>query len=355
MHEDEQGNLNKLDPENMLSHIKLLPEQFHHAWKLGNELPLPTVKGVSQVLIAGMGGSAIGGDLLANYVKSSCTVPVFSHRDYGLPAWAKDEHTLVICSSHSGNTEETLSAFDSAIENGCSIMTLSTGGKLAEKAKNAGVTAWVFDHEGQPRTAIGYSFGLLLALFARLGLVNEKDEIVQGAIRAMKSQQGRIGNESGLSVNPAKRLAGQLYGRYVSIFAAGEFEVVARRWKTQINELAKAWAQFEGLPETDHNTLAGLENPEEQLEKVAAIFLTAKSDYPRNALRIKFTKQKFMLQGLGVDEVKASGDSRLAEMWTLLHFGDYVSYYLALMYQVDPTPVATLSELKKFLSSQQEF
>ena len=352
MHEEEQSKTNNLDPENMLDHIDLLPEQLQQAWQLGNELPLPDVKDVTHVLIAGMGGSAIGGDLLANYVKPNCDVPVFNHRDYDLPAWANGEHTLVICSSHSGNTEETLSAFDAAINNGCSVLTMSTGGKLTEKAVSAGVTAWVFDHKGQPRTAIGYSFGLLLALFTRLGLVNEDPEGFKGAIEAMRSQKEKIGNETGLSANPAKRLAGQLYGRYVSIFAAGDFEVVARRWKTQINELAKSWAQFEGLPEADHNTLAGLLNPEEQLEKVAAIFLTAGSDHPRNAMRMKFTKQQFMLQGLCTDEVKASGNSRLAEMWTLLHFGDYVSYYLALMYQVDPTPVATLSELKIYLSAQ---
>ena len=141
-------------------------------------------------------------------------------------------------------------------------------------------------------------------------------------------------------------------GRYVSVFAAGAFEVIARRWKTQINELAKAWAQFEVIPEADHNTLAGLLNPDELLPKVAAIFLRAEIDHPRNVLRLDATKQSFMLEGLVTDEVRAEGQTRLAQMWTLLQFGDYVSYYLALLYKVDPTPVDALLALKAKLAGK---
>ena len=348
----ERQLLAKMDPENMLGHIENLPDQLWQAWKLGHELELPRMELIRQVVVAGMGGSAIGGDLLANYLVSRCDLPIISHRDYDLPAWAKGAETLVICSSHSGNTEETLSAFDAALANGCSILTLSTGGKLTEKAQVASVSAWTFEHVGQPRTAIGYSFGMLLALMTRLGLVSETDGDVLEAVGAMKDAQTILGADVEVAANPAKRLAGQLVGRYVSIFAAGQLEVVARRWKTQINELAKAWAQFEGLPEADHNTLAGTLNPEALLSKVAAIFLRAEMDHPRNSLRLDATRQLFMLEGLTTDEVWARGERELAQMWTLLHFGDYVAYYLALMYQVDPTPVAALVALKQKLADK---
>ena len=349
MNLDDHQSFNDLDPQNMLGHIEALPGQLLKAWELGKQLPLPQFKEVKQVLIAGMGGSAIGGDLLANYVKSTCPIPVISHRDYSLPHWARGSETFVICSSHSGNTEETLSAFDEAVNNGCQVLTLSTGGKLAKKAKAAGITAWIFEHDGQPRTAIGYSFGMLLALLTRLGYFADVESAVASAVAAMKAQQESLSPQVGVTSNPAKRLAGQFLGRYVSVFAAGVLEPVARRWKTQINEIAKAWAQFEVLPEADHNTLAGLLNPEELLTKVAAVFLKAELDHPRNKLRLNFTQQAFMLEGFYTDEVTASGDTPLAQLWTLLHLGDYISYYLAMMYQVDPTPVEALAELKEKL------
>ncbi len=343
---------NPFDPQDMLGYIESLPANLSDAWQLGHELPLPEVGQIKQILIAGMGGSAIGGDFLAGFVSDICPIPVISHRDYSLPAWAKGPETLVICSSHSGNTEETLSAFETALAQGCSILALSTGGLLADKADDAGITAWRFEHHGQPRTAIAYSFGLLLALLERLGIVGDQADHVNSAVLAMQAQAQKLSQDVDVTYNPAKRLAGQLMGRYVSVFAAGAFEVIARRWKTQINELAKAWAQFEVIPEADHNTLAGLLNPDELLPKVAAIFLRAEIDHPRNVLRLDATKQSFMLEGLVTDEVRAEGQTRLAQMWTLLQFGDYVSYYLALLYKVDPTPVDALLALKAKLAGK---
>lgn len=347
---ENQQELQQLDPQNMLAHIDTLPDQLLNAWDLGQTLPLPDFGTVKNIIVAGMGGSAIGGDLLSAYMRPLADIPVFSHRDYGLPAWARGRETLVICSSHSGNTEETLSSFNKALENGCSVLTLSTGGKLSEIAQKVGAPAWRFNHQGQPRTAVGFSFGILLALVSRLGMIETTQAEILETVNAMKAQQEKIGFSIALHANPARRLAGQLVGRYVSIMAAGENEVVARRWKTQIAELAKAWAQFEALPEVDHNTLAGLQNPEEAVTKVATVFLRSKYDHPRNQLRLDFTKQQCMQAGMPVDEVHASGNSRLAQMWTLLHFGDYVSYYLALHYQVDPTPIEALVALKQFLA-----
>ena len=191
MSPDDQTN--PQDPQNMRSHIDTLPDQLAQAWHLGQSLPLPNFGRPEKVLIAGMGGSAIGGDLLASYIANACPIPVFVHRGYDLPAWAQGPSTLVICSSHSGNTEETLSAFDMALERGCSLLTLSTGGKLTEKATSAGISTWIFDHQGQPRTAVGYSFGILLALFTRLGMVAVTDATIADAVAAMKSQQQHIG------------------------------------------------------------------------------------------------------------------------------------------------------------------
>lgn len=338
------------DPDNMLGHIDGLPDQLAHAWDLGNRLALPEIRGIDRVLISGMGGSAIGADLLASYIEPACPLPVIVQRDYDLPAWADGSSTLVIGSSHSGNTEETLSAFQGALDRNCTCLAISTGGMLAALAASRGAPVWRFEHRGQPRAAVGFSFGLLLALFTRLGLIGSPSQELDGAIAAMRTQQKRIGAVSPVAENPAKRMAGQLMGRWVAVFSSGLLNPVARRWKGQISELAKAWAQFEFLPEADHNTLAGCVLPEEVIMKSMALFLRSPSDHPRNHLRSELTRRGFMIEGMNTDFVDASGDSRLAHLWTLLHFGDYMAYYLAMLYEMDPTPVIALENLKLELS-----
>jgi glucose/mannose-6-phosphate isomerase len=350
---DDHRSFSELDRQNMLSHIEKLPGQLKTAWESGNKLPLPDSPKIERVLIAGMGGSAIGADLLAAYIQDVCSVPIFVHRDYGIPAWARGPETLVTASSHSGNTEETLDAFEQALQKGCTCLAVSTGGKLNEAAKNAGVTSWTFEHKGQPRSAVGFSFGLLLALFSRLNLIPDQANAVDMAVEAMGNQQETIGAESPLAKNPAKRLAGQMIGRHVSFFGSGILAPVARRWKTQVNELAKAWAQFEFLPEADHNTLASVLHPEDLLTRTSAIFLQSPSDHSRNYLRSQLTRKVFMLDGLSTDFVEAAGDTPLAHQWTALHFGDYVAYYMAMLYGVDPTPVEALQSLKEEMQKAQ--
>ena len=166
---DDLPRFQQLDPHNMLSHIDDLPDQIMRAWQHGASLPMPDWTGIDRVLIAGMGGSAIGADLLATYLSPTSPVPITVLRDYTLPAWVKGPTTLVIASSHSGNTEETLSAFEQAARQDCRCVALTTGGQLAEKAVEQGAALWRFEHAGQPRTAVGFSFSLLLAIFSRLG------------------------------------------------------------------------------------------------------------------------------------------------------------------------------------------
>lgn len=343
---------NPNDPENMAAYIASLPGDLANAWQQGLEKPLAAYPKIQKILISGMGGSAIGGDLFASYLAPLSAVPIISRRDYSLPAWAQGPDTLVVCSSHSGNTEETLSSFKAAGERSCSRLAISTGGKLQREALASGVSHWYFNHKGQPRTAIGWSFGLLLALAERLGLIHNQQKDIDRAVAVMNEQFHQLEPSVSLIENPAKRLAGQLLGKNIAIFAAGEVEVIARRWKTQINELAKAWASFEGIPEMNHNTLAGLVFPDALFEKTSAIFLRAAMDHPRNQKRIDLSMQFFLEAGIAVDSVLAEGDGRLAQLWSLLQFGDYVSYYLALDYGIDPTPVDALNELKAALSKE---
>ncbi len=344
---DHLERFRELDTLDMYGEIHGLPDQLQEAWQLGMDQPLPEAEGIHNIIIAGMGGSAIGADLMASYVEPICPVPVFVQRDYTLPAWANGRGTLMIASSHSGNTEETLSAFEQARSHGVRIMTVSTGGKLGEMAESMGVPSWRFEHQGQPRAAVGYSFGLLLAAIYRLGLIPDPSGHLKAAIEAMREQQADLEADVPVERNPAKRLAGQLYGRWITVIGAGMLEPVARRWKGQMSEVAKTWAQFEFLPEADHNTLAGLENPEELFNRMAVLFLKAPSYHPRIALRTDLTRKVFMMQGINTDVIEAKGEAPLSHMWTALHYGDYTSYYLAMAYGVDPTPIEALATFKK--------
>jgi len=346
---DDLDFIRQHDPQNMLGEIDNLPDQLQSAWELGQRQPCEGLKpsqGFTRVLISGMGGSAIGADLLAAYIAPSCPVPVIVHRDYGLPAWAHGPETLMIASSHSGNTEETLEAFNAALHNKCRLMAVATGGKLAERAAQAKIPLWKFEHRGQPRAAVGFSFGLLLAVFARLGLIPDPAKELAGAVAAMKKQQETLHTDVPVAHNPAKRMAGQLVGRWVNVYASDCLAPVARRWKGQVNEIAKAGAGFEVLPEADHNALAALVNPSETLSRTMTLFLRSPSDHPRNRLRSDLTRQGFMVEGLNTDVYEAQGESPLAHIWTTLHFGDYTAYYLAMAYGADPTPVDVLENFK---------
>ncbi len=348
MNLDDLNRFKQLDTLNMLGEIDGLPDQLKSAWELGQTQPLPDSKNIQRVVIAGMGGSAIGADLVAAAVSSSCSVPIVVHRDYGLPSFARGKETLFIASSHSGNTEETLDAFDAALKNDCTIVAIATGGELAKRAKEKNVPVWIFNHSGQPRAAVGFSFGLLFALLARLKLIPDPSKDLMDAVNEMKKSQEHIGANIPAVTNPAKREAGQLMGRWVTVFGAGMLAPVARRIKTQLNEVAKASANFEFLPEANHNTLAGTIKPEEVLmPHTMNLFLRAPSDHPRNRKRLDLTKQAFMLEGLNTDFLDARGDSPLAHMWTMILFGDYMAYYLAMAYGVDPTPIEALSNFKE--------
>ncbi|MBI9045196.1 MAG: bifunctional phosphoglucose/phosphomannose isomerase [Anaerolineaceae bacterium] len=341
---------NQLDSLDMYGNIENLPSQLEAAFKLSQKFPLPKFEKIEQVIICGMGGSAIGGDLLLSYISPLCDVPVVVNREYLLPAWAKGESTLMIASSHSGNTEETLAAFEQALGRGCQMMAVSTGGKIEAKSLENKVPIWKFDHSGQPRTAVGFSFGLLLGFFSRLNLIPDQNEPLAAAICSMRKLQEGITKEIPISRNAAKQYAEEMHGKWVTIIGSDYLAPVSRRWKGQVSENAKAWAQYEFLPEADHNTLAGLEKPEALFENMVTIFLTAPSDYERNKIRSKFTEEGFASSGMSTRVFQALGKCALEHIWTTLLFGDYVSYYLSMLNEVDPTPVTALANLKNALS-----
>ncbi len=340
----------QLDPEGMLGHIDGLPDQLQEAWQLGVRSLEQNKNEVGNIVVCGMGGSAIGADLAAAYLADQLKVPMVVHRDYGLPAFCVGTDSLVIISSHSGNTEEPASGLEEAISRGCKVAVLTTGGMLKKKAEESSIPILQFNHKGQPRTAVGFSFGLLLAFLFRSGLIEDQSSQVSNAVEEMRKLQATTKAEVPVLQNPAKRLAGQMVDKHVTVFGSGFMVPVARRWKTQLNEVAKAVASFEAIPEADHNTLAGISNPANGMSRELAVFLRASADTPRNLQRQDFTREIMMLEGISTDFYTAKGSGRLDQMWTTLLFGDYLAFYLAMAYGVDPTPIPSIIELKNRMS-----
>jgi glucose/mannose-6-phosphate isomerase len=344
---DDRSEMTRLDPLDMLAEIDSLPDQLLTAYQLGTSFNSSGLENPRILIMAGMGGSAIGADLVSAYVKDKCRVPLFVQREYDLPAWAQGKDVLVVVSSHSGNTEESLEVFEQAHKNQCRLLAICTGGALEQKALNYTVPVWKFVHEKQPRAAVGYSFGLQIALLRKLDLIPDPVSEISRAVDAMNVQKKNVAAEVPVSKNPAKRMAGQMLGRLVTVVGSDVLAPVARRWSTQINELAKTWSQFEIIPELNHNAIAGAGHPEDLIEKRMVIFLRAASQSQRNKERIDLTMQRYLSEGLFVDYYNAKGESLIDHMWTMLHFGDYVSYYLAVLNGVDPTHIESIAWLKQ--------
>ncbi|MBK9206894.1 MAG: hypothetical protein IPL71_00730 [Anaerolineales bacterium] len=351
MNLDDLDLFKQIDTRNMLAQIDGLPDQLQAAWELGQTQTLPAFTGIQNIIIAAMGDSAVAAELVTASVFSSIHLPVTVHRGYGIPAFANSKQTLVICISHSGNSEEVLDVFESAQNNQCSLLVISTGGELAKRAAEKNIPAWIFNSNGVVDTAaIAYPFGLLLALLSRLNLIPDPAADVTEAIAMMKRSQQHIVADMIAAKNPAKRYAGQLVGRWVTFIATENLAPVARRWKMQINQLAKAGANFEIIPEATHNTLTATLNPNPTLNAhTMTLFMRAPSDHPRNRLRSDLMRQTFLLEGLNTDVIDARGDSLMAHLWTLIIFGDYMAYYLAMAYGADPSEEDAFVNFKRSL------
>jgi glucose/mannose-6-phosphate isomerase len=338
------------DPFNFRDHLVALPNQLEDGWAAAQAIHLPESFGqIDRVVLVGMGGSAIGGSLFASLAAPECPHPIRVVRDYDLPAYASRSNTLVIALSFSGNTEEVLAAFEQAYARGCQLLVVTGGGQLAERAQAVGAPVIRIQYSSLRHSALGWVLAPLLNLASRLSWTHDFAADLDEATKVLREWTPDLDVDVPVMKNLAKREAGQLLGRSVILFGAGHFAEVARRWKEQINESAKAWAAIETLPDANHNSLAGLEWPDEFTSKVMVLFLTGQSDHPRNTRRIQLTRQAYMLAGCNTDFVVARGKGSLAQMMSLVLLGDFIGYYLALLYGAEPTRVPVVAEFKAAL------
>ena len=345
------------DPGDMRAAVRAFPDHLAEGWRRGAEADRLGLRAddLDGVVLCGMGGSAIGGDLVAGLVAPTAPVPFVVNRGYALPGWV-GERTLVVASSYSGGTEETLSAVADARRRGARIVAITSGGRLADLAETHGFDVIEIPGGLQPRAALGFSLGVGLRIARALGLAELPDAEFDDALAAARDRSGRHDQDADATEagadNPALGLAARLDDALPVVYTGtGLLEAVGVRWRTQIHENAKHPAVGNVLPELDHNEIMGYEaGPAALLERVQVIALRDADDHPQVAKRFEATRDLIAPRVGGWTEVASEGRSRLARMLSLVQLGDAVSFWLAVRKGEDPTPVETIQALKKTLA-----
>ena len=333
----------------MKTMIRSFPRQFFEQYdSLKNEeLDLNKFKDIKNIVIIGMGGSAISGDLVNSLVKNEMKIPIHVVRDYSIPAWT-DKNTLFIFSSYSGNTEETISCFNVALKKSNMILSVTTGGTLQQLSNDSNIKIFSLPMEYQPRAALGFSIITLLVIFNKLNLLKvEFIENTLDAVTTLDEFYDASCKQDGLAFDIAKDLNDSviaIYGVYQST------EHVASRFRAQIAENSKILACFNVLPEMNHNEIeAWNENQFGNLKKTI-VWISDKDDHPRNLQRIKITSE--LLNDIGVKNIFISidGSNYIERCLKTLFLNDWISYYLAEINSVDPVPVNRIMDLKNKMS-----
>ena len=337
------------DSSNFFKIISEFPEQIIQAVEIGNDISVNlNVSEIKNIIITGLGGSAIGGDLLRSYLQYEINIPVHQNRNYYIPAYA-DENTLVIASSYSGETEETLSAYNDSKYKGCKIVCISSGGRLSLMAENDGNFVVKVPRGYQPRCALAFSFFTMLKLFIKLGFIPERDLDIQRTIELMK-ERAIFYSDFEKSNNNAVIIAEHLLGKVPIIYSSNDImDVVNLRWRGQIAENSKTLAFGNYFPELNHNEIVGWQENSEFLRNFALIYLLDREDNPRILKRQKITKEILEpYRGLDI-EVESEGASKLERIFDLVYLGDWISFYLAVLNKTDPAPIEKINILKNKL------
>jgi glucose/mannose-6-phosphate isomerase len=338
--------LKSLDRKNVFGYAESFPDACRAPIAAAASLDLTSLGGIQNVVLAGMGGSAVAGDYLRALFHEHGTRPFTTSRSYEVPSWV-DNQTLLICSSYSGNTEETVSAFLQAKKQRAQVLCITSGGKLQELAGQNGDTVVQVPAGRPPRFAFPWLFLIPHGVVSRLGLLKHRGKT--DVVTFLKERRKEWGMPTGAGTNPAKQLALQLLGKTPIIYGLGQWQTaVACRWKTQINENAKLPAFANSFPELTHNEILGWKNANPK--DWAIVTLEGGDETEKMKARRQFLQESF--PSITTIPVTAPGDTVLEKMLALTLLGDYVSLYLAILDGTNPGDIAMLDELKARLSSE---
>lgn len=349
---DNPDGVKKTDAQGMYGLIYEFPSQLQHALKIAQELPLPPLKPnqIKNIVLTGMGGSAIGGDLIRSYLAFELKLPFFILRNYTLPDFV-DQKTLAFVSSYSGNTEETLSAYQHLTKIEAKIISISSGGELLRLSEKDGFLFLTIPTGYPPRAALGYSVVPILVFLERLGFISGKIKELEMTIEFLSSRREKFALERSSEKNIAKNIANELFGKLPIIYSGTDhFDTVAYRWKGQICENSKMLCFNNVFPEFNHNELVGWEILSGMEDKIVVIILKDHQDHPQIKKRMEIVTGIIQNKGVNVIELQSDGENLLSRIFSLIQLGDFVSFYLAILNQLDPTPVKLIDYLKSELA-----
>ncbi len=351
---DQIEKVRDLDPGGMYHRIYEFPSQFEDALRCTKQVRLPDWDGgkITGIVLAGLGGSAIGGDLVRSYLAERLKIPFLICRDYSLPHFVGSS-SLVFVSSYSGNTEETLSAFQDASRRNAKIICMTSNGKVEELASKQSLPCIKLPGGFQPRAALGYSFVPTLSVLNQLGFVQGEETVIKRAQGFLEDNRNGYQIEVEAERNEAKRLALSLHGKLPVVYAANDhFDAVSTRWKCQMCENAKMLAFNNVFPEFNHNELVGWKVLSDCRDSLIVVILKDRQDHARIRKRMEIVKSIIEKQKVEVIEVESRGEGLLSRMFSLIQLGDFVSFYLAVLNREDPSPVKVIDYLKNELASQ---
>ena len=360
---DDQAGVRALDKSNMRSVLERFPELCEDAIQLGRSVSIPRRVKVNnaltityippeRIIVVGMGGSAIGGDLLRDWLRDRSQSPIEVSREYHLPKYA-GQGTLVMAVSYSGNTEETLSSYIEAVENGCMTFSVSSGGLLEEFSHSLGLPHTRIPQGYAPRSAVPYLLFPMAAALARLNTINSYEDEALKAIATLRSIREEIHSESKTEINASKRLAVDMRGLIPMVCGYGCFESVATRIKTQFNENSKIPAKAEFFPELNHNETLGWSGSTQLTKNFGVILIRSDEEPAEIRTRIEITRKLVFDERAGrVLEIRAKGTGKLEQMLAAMYVGDFASFYLGILYGIDPAPTPIIDELKTQLEAR---
>ncbi|HYQ87123.1 MAG TPA: bifunctional phosphoglucose/phosphomannose isomerase [Bacteroidota bacterium] len=345
-----ESTIERYDKSGMRRLLSGFHRQVEDAVRIGKHTKIPPIgSSVNDIVLTGLGGSAIAGDLLRSYLAPELGVPFSVNRHYLLPKFVGGK-SLVIVSSYSGDTEETVSAHLDARKRRAKVLCISSGGETSRLAKKFRQPLITIPRGLPPRAALGYSFFPLLLALVKLKFIRSRDKDIRETMSALGRQSRRY-NSLDPKRNPALQLAQRLYGKLPIIYSpADRYDAVNLRWRGQLEENAKVLAYGNVLPEMNHNELVGWKVLRRLMSEMAVIFLRDRSDHKRVGLRMDLTKGIVSEFASSATEVWSEGKSGLARMFSLIYLGDWVSFYVAMLNGIDPTPVKVIDYLKWELS-----
>jgi glucose/mannose-6-phosphate isomerase len=341
---DKIEEIKRIDSSNMLSFLENIADHYKKAERNAKRI-LVTYPRPSNIIIAGMGGSAIGGELLKDWIKNKLEIPIEIIRDYSLPNYANKD-TLVFVLSYSGETEESLSAFLHALKKGCMLFCISSGGNLIKYAKRAKVPYIEVPTGIPPRAALPYLFTSLLVTIEKLCEIPDVYKELFEAIGVLNQISSANSCKIQIKDNFSKKLAIRIGDTVPVVYGHGLFTGVARRFKQQFNENSKIPSRWDTFSELNHNEIVGWEQPNKFSKIYSKIFLRDKNEYRQISSRIDLTID-LLSEPSRAFEVWSKGDTALAKMLSLVCIGDFTSIYHAILNRIDPTPVKTINQLKE--------